>query len=432
MDSQATVGLTLPVTTGLVIIALFFGAFGGWAALAPLESAAIAQGVVSVESNRKTVQHFEGGIIKEILVRDGDVVVADQLLIRLDDTQPRASLYLLLGRRNAAAALEARLIAERDRRGTVGFPDWLVALGEDDEVAKALEGERRIFEARRETMASQVAVLNQRIAEFGEEIKGLKGEIAAEEVQTILIFEEIAAVDALLKKGLERKPRLLALQRQVAEIDGSRSSNQAQIARVNQSIGEARLRITELATLLINEVVEQLREVQASLFDIEERINAARDVLSRTEIRATQAGAIVDLKVHTKGGVIAPGEALLHIVPGEDLLIIEAQIDPRDIDVVSWGMLARVRFTAFSQRNAVPMDGRVLSVSADSLINERTGEAYYLAHIKLDKDPAEVMEGVRLYPGMQAEVMIVTGARTALEYVMTPISHSINRALRED
>ncbi len=432
MDQPTTVGLAKPVIAGLVIIGLFFGGFGSWAALAPLESAAIAQGVVSVASNRKTVQHLEGGIIKEILVRDGDEVIPDQLLIRLDDTQSRASLDLLLGRRITAAALEARLIAERDRRGTVVFPDWLSALVEDDEVKKAVEGEQRIFDARRDTMASQVAVLNQRIAEFGEEIKGLKGEIAAEDVQHELIFEEIAAVEALLVKGLERKPRLLALQRRVAEIDGSKSSNRARIARVKQSIGEARLRITELATTRINEVVEQLREVQASLFDIAERINAARDVLSRTEIRATLAGTIVDLKVHTRGGVIAPGEALLDIVPGEDLLIIEARVEPKDIDVVTWGLLARVRFTAFSQRNAVPMDGRVLSVSADSLIDERTGEAYYLARIKLDKDPSEVMPGLRLYPGMQAEVMIVTGVRTALEYIISPIRNSIGRAMREE
>ena len=172
--------------------------------------------------------------------------------------------------------------------------------------------------------------------------------------------------------------------------------------------------------------------MQASLFDIEERLNAARDVLSRTEIRATQAGAVVALKVHTQGGVIAPGQALLDIVPGDDLLIIEARIDPKDIDVVSWGLLARVRFTAFSQRNAIPMDGRVLSVSADNLIDERTGESYYLARIKLDKDPADVMDGVRLYPGMQAEVMIVTGSRTALEYFLSPITQSMNRALREE
>ena len=432
MDSQATVGLTKPVLAGLVIIGLFFGGFGGWAALAPLESAAIAPGVVSVDSNRKTVQHFEGGIIKEILVRDGDVVTQGQLLIRLDDTQPRASLDLLLGRRSAAAALEARLKAERDRQDAVTFPDWLLALENDAAVHQALEGERRIFDARRDTMTGQVTVLNQRIAELAEEIKGLEGEIVADNTQHDLILEEIAAVDALLKKGLERKPRLLALKRRVAEIEGNRSSSRARIARVNQSIGEANLRIAELATTRINEVVEQLREVQANLFDIEERINAARDVLARTEIRAVQAGTIVDLKVHTKGGVIAPGEDLLDIVPGEDLLIIEARIDPKDIDVVSWGLPARVRFTAFNQRNAVPMDGRVISVSADNLVDERTGEAYYLARIKLDQDPADFLDGVRLYPGMQAEVMIVTGSRTALEYILSPVRQSMGRALRED
>ena len=432
MAREPTVGLAKPVLAGIAIIGLFLGGFGGWAALAPLESAAIAQGVVSVDSNRKTVQHLEGGIIKEILVRDGDVVTEGQLLIRLDDTQPRAALDLLLGRRYAAAALEARLNAERDHRDAVSFPEWLQALDHDAAVDQALEGERRIFAARRDTMAGQVAVLNQRIAEFGEEIKGIEGEIVADDTQHDLILEEIAAVDALLKKGLERKPRLLALQRRAAEIEGERGTSRARIARVNQSIGEARLRISELAIARINEVVEQLREVQATLFDIAERINAARDVLGRTEIRATQAGTVVDLKVHTRGGVIAPGEALLDIVPGEDLLIIEARIDPKDIDVVRAGIDAQVRFTAFNQRHRAPAAARLTSISADLLTDEASGQSYYLARVELVvEDAAAAAELAALHPGMQAEVMIVTGARSALDYLLEPLMLSLNRAFRE-
>ncbi len=425
-------GIARPVSIGVAVVVAFFGGIGGWAAVATLESAAIAPGVVTVASNRKTVQHLEGGIVGEILVRDGDEVTAGQVLIRLDETRPRATLELLRGRRRSAAALEARLVAERDGDDSVRFPDWLLDEGDDPEVRAVVEGEMSIFVARARTLASQVAVLGQRIAQFGEEITGLEGQLAAEDTQLALIAEEMTAVEVLLEKGLERKPRLLALQRRAAEIEGSRSANLAAIARARQNIGEARLRISELETARINDVVEQLRETQNALFDLSERLNAATDVMRRTEIRAAQDGTIVNLQVHTPGGVIVPGAPLLDIVPSEDALIIEARVDPRDIDVVHWGLPARVRLTAYKQRDAVPMDGRVVSVSADSIIDERTGQAYDLARIKLDKDPADVMQGVSLYPGMQAEVMIVTGERTVLEYILAPFSRSIDRALRED
>ena len=431
-DETTSLGIGGSVAVGLFVITLFFGGLGGWATMATLESAAIAPGVVSVASNRKTLQHLEGGIIGEILVRDGDEVVAGQVLFRLDDTQPRATLALLHGQRRAAAALEARLTAERDRDDDVTFPEWLMAEYDDPDVLAVIDGETGIFEARRKTLAGQVAVLGQRIAQFDEEIIGLEGQIGAEDLQLMLIGEEFDAVLVLLGKGLERKPRLLALQRREAEIAGSRSSNVAQIARVKQNIGEARLRISELETPRINEVVEQLRAAQNELFDLAERIHAAEDILRRTAIPATQDGTVVNLQVHTTGGVIAPGAPLLDIVPSDDALIIEARIDPRDIDVVRWGLPARVRLTAFNQRSAVPMNGRVLSVSPDNIIDERTGQAYYLARIKLDKDPAELGNGISLYPGMQAEVMIVTGERTVLDYLLAPITRSINRSLRED
>ncbi len=324
------------------------------------------------------------------------------------------------------AALETRLIAERDSHDEITFPDWLLIDHDDPEVASVIDGETSIFDARRKTLASQVAVLGQRIAQFDEEIIGLGGQVAAEDVRLLLIAEETDAVLVLLEKGLERKPRLLALQRRGAEIVGSRSSNMAQIARVKQNIGEARLRISELDTTRINEVVEQLGTAQNELFDLAERIHAADDILLRTAILAIQDGTVVNLQVHTTGGVIAPGAPLLDIVPSGDALIIEARVDPRDIDVVHWGLQARVRLTAFNQRSTVPMSGRVLSVSADNIIDERTGQAYYLARIKLDKDPVEIGNGVSLYPGMQAEVMIVTGARTVLDYLLAPISRSIN------
>jgi len=429
-DDQGT-GVRGAILAGSAIIVLFFGVLGTWAALAPLESAAIASGTVSVDTNRKTIQHLEGGIVGAILVRDGDVVRRGQVLIRLDVTRPLATRDLLNGRRLAAQALEARLIAERDGRGEIEFPDTLVGQASERKVIETIAGQINIFRARQKAIAGQVKIQEQRIAQISEEIGGLKGQIRSEDMQERLIRSEIADVKVLLEKGLARKPRLLALQRRLAEIEGSRSRNRAAIARARQSIGETRTRISEIGTRLLNEVVAELREVQAELFDLAERIRAAEDVLGRTDIRAPLAGTVVSLQVHTLGGVIAPGAALMDIVPSGVKLVIEAKVDPIDIDVVHVGLEAQVRLTAFSLRNAKPVAGRVTSVSADRLIDERTGQAYYRARIELTEDPAKVFEGATLYPGMPAEVMIVTGSRSALGYIFNPISSSLNRAFRE-
>ena len=421
-----------PVNAGLAVIFVFFGLFGAWAALAPLQSAAIAPGLVSVDTNRKTIQHLEGGIVGDILVREGDTVAAGQILIRLDEIQARSTLDLLRGRMATATARQARLEAERDGRPEVAFPDWLEDGREDPKVAEILDGQLNIFQARKESKSGQVAILGQRIAQFSEEIEGLEGQIKAEDRQIKLIGQELKDVKRLVDKGLARRPRLLELQRRSAEIEGSRHRNQARIARARQQIGEAELRITELQTELVNDVVAELREVQAEILDLTEQLRAATDVLKRTEIRAPIAGTIVGLQVHTTGGVIGPGERLMEVVPSEDRLIIEAKVDPVDIDIVRQGLPAQVRFSAFSQRSQVPVDGEVTSVSADSLTDERSGEPFYLARVELTGDPTMTLDGAALYPGMQAEVIVITGERTALSYLMRPLLRSFNRALREE
>lgn len=426
-------GLRLPIIIGFVIVALFFGALGGWAALAPLESAAIAPGEVTIDTNRKTIQHLEGGIIGEILVRDGDVVATGQVLIRLEEIQSRAELELLQGRYITAIAIEARLIAERDGQKEIPFPEWLLDRLEEPEIIDTVAGQMNIFSTRRESLDHQTQILGQRIAQFKEEITGLDGQIAAEDVQLKLIGEESKDVRRLVEKGLARRPRLLALEREAAALEGQRSQNVAAIARARQSISEARLRISELQTEMVNGVVQLLSETQAELFDLADRIRASEDKLGRTEVRAPIGGTIVNLQVHTPGGVIAPGAPLLEIVPSDDPLVIEARVDPGDIDVVRPGLDAQVRISAFSQRNMTPIPGTVTYVSADRLDDERTGIGYYIARIKLaDKDIAEALKGAELQPGMQAEVMIATGARTALEAIISPLSGSFNRAFRED
>ena len=259
---------------------LFFGGFGVWAALAPIDSAAIAPGSVRIDSNRKTVQHLEGGIVAAILVRDGDVVRAGQELVRLDDTRAKATLELLKGRYLAARALEARLIAERDGRAEITFPAILRELGDEPNVIEATRGQTNIFRARQRALAGQSAILRQRIAVLREEIAGIRGKIAAQAMQMHLIKEEIKDVRGLYKKGLAKRARLLALERGSAKIEGDRSENRAKIARAGQQIAEADLRISELGTTLLNDVVQELRDVQTELFGVAERIRTAEDVFS--------------------------------------------------------------------------------------------------------------------------------------------------------
>lgn len=424
--------ISRPVIIGSVIVLLFFGVFGAWASLAPLESAAIAPGIVSVESNRKTVQHLEGGIIGKIHVRDGDVVRKGQVIVTLDETKARASLELLRGRWLAAKAQEARLIAERDDASEVVFPKEVLDETARPEVAEATSGQLRIFASRREALLRQQEILTQKSAQLREEIVGLKGQIKAEDEQLRLLAGEIKDVKGLVNQGLARRPRLLALQRRQAEISGSRSRNIAAIARSEQSITEAELRVAELRTQQVNEVVQSLREVQTELYDLRERIRAAEDVLTRTQIRAPQDGIVVNLQLHTEGGVVAPGQPILDIVPSKERKVVEARIDPQDIDVVKPGLEARVRLTALPQRNLVPIEGKVTSVSADRLVDEKTGLSYFSARIELTDDPRKGgLKDEVLYPGMQAEVLIVTGSRTLLEYMTGPVMQSFNRAFRE-
>jgi HlyD family type I secretion membrane fusion protein len=306
------------------------------------------------------------------------------------------------------------------------------AAEKDTQVRAAMDGQRRIFDARRNSLASKTALLRKRDAQVRTEIRGLRSQIRADDRQLELIEEELAGIRSLVRRGLVAKPRLLALERRAAEIGGGRGRNVAGVARAQQTIGETQLKIEELKTERLNEIVRELREVESQLHDLGERRSASSDVLSRTEIRAPIGGTVVGLKVATTGGVIAAGEAIMDIVPTNSRLIVEAKVSPQDIDIVRAGLAAQVRFTALSQRNTVPVDGEVVSVSADRLSDQFTPEGYYLARIGLPAGIQESLGGVTLQPGMQAEVMIVTGANTALGYFMKPVAESFNRAFRED
>ena len=421
-------GVARIVVFGVVVVTLFFGGFGVWGAFAPLESAAIARGILSVDTKRKTVQHLEGGIVADILVEEGEEVVAGQDLVALDDTKARTSFSLIEAQYHSTAALQARLQAERDGLEQIRWPEWLREAASEAEIFATQE---RIFRARAKLLENHTGIYEHRIAQMGEEVAGFKEEIKAQNRQIELLEEEVQGISGLVEKGFEGKTRLLALKRRQAEVAGARARNRALIARVGQRIGEARLNITELANSRLNEVVEELRDAETRLSELRERLSAARHVLSRTHITAPVSGAVVNLQVFTRGGVVRPGQALMDIVPAGDELVIEAQVEPIDIDVVYVGLPAQVRLTAFSQLTTPILTGTVLQVSADSLVDERTGATYYVARVGLDMGQPG-LEGLKLQPGMPAEVMIVTGARTPLDYLLKPIVTSLGRALREE
>lgn len=418
------------VLKGFAIIGIFLCGLAAWSFLAPIESAVVAPGVVSVDTNRKSVQHLEGGIVKAIEVREGDRVKAGQVLIRLQDTVGVSVFNQLQAQYIEARAITARLLAERDGRSEIVFPDELLAKAANEATRTAIAGQRSIFDSRRKLHAEKLAILDQRIAVFEEEIVGLKGQVKASKKQITLIEEEIAGVADLLAKKLIPKPRLLALKRRKAEIEGAISEYHASIARANEGIHESRLRMVELQALAVTEVVEQLRAVTARTYDLGQQLAAAEDVLSRTVIRSPIDGIVVGLEVYTLGGVVAAGQRLLDIVPSHEKLVVQASINPRDIDQVRVGLPAHVKLTALNRRSQTPIEGEVNTVSADRLTDPQTGSAYYLARIELRANSLGLMD-VALQPGMSADVMIRTGARTPVEYLMAPISRYLGKALRE-
>jgi HlyD family type I secretion membrane fusion protein len=417
---------------GVLAIALFFGGLGSWAALAPLASAAVAPGLVTVESNRKTVQHLDGGIISELLVRNGDRVARGQVLLRLEDVESRSEFDLLQGRRLALAAQQARLAAERDGAADIALSPELSERQADPQVAEVIAGQRQILDSRNQVIAGQTAVLEQRIGQYGAEIGSLEAQSASGKAQLRLISEELSGVAELVRKGLERKSRLLALQREAARLEGMQGDYDGRITRARQSIAEARMEMLNLKRQRDSETVSELRDVQVELAEVSERLRVAEARLQRTEIAAPLDGVVLNLRYFTNGGVVEPGAPILDIVPEAESLVIDAQLDPVNIDEVHAGLAAQVRLTAFKQRITPVLSGLVTQVSADVLTDDRSGRPYYAARIEISRAELDRLGGAGLYPGMPVEVIIETGQRTALDYLIAPVTDSFAHAFREE
>lgn len=421
------------IRIGIFCAVLLFGIVGLWMGLWPLATGAVAPGKVIVDTNRKAIQHLEGGIVKEILVREGESVQSGQVLVRMDATTATARRDAQRSQYITARATEARLIAERDGATSITFPpEFLSVEKTDPQVAKALDTQRRLFETRKTNLSEQADVLNQRINQSRNEISGLQQQVASASSQLALLNQEIAMVDALVKSGNAVRSRLLALQRAAAQIQGQRGEATANIARAGQQINQTQIEITNLKTEFLNGVVTELKDMQVQASGLEEQLRSSQDIVQRIEIKAPLEGRVVGLKTHTVGGVIQPGEILMEIVPTGDKLVIEAQVSPQDIDNVHEGMEAMVRLTAYKQRRIHPVKGTVVNVSADRFDEPQTGRAYYTARVEIPPEEMASLKNVELTPGMPAETLIVTGKRTMLAYLLDPIRYSFGRAFREE
>lgn len=416
---------------GGVVMFLFFGALGGWAATAPFDSAVVASAVLKVESNRKSIQHREGGIVAEILVKDGQTVKKGQPLIRLDKTQAQANVEILLRQINALRAQEARLLAERDEASAVIFPKELMKHAADREISGLMQAQVHQFESRRTALGGQVSILRQRIKQAQEQIAGTQSLIGALERQMRSIIDELQDVQALYTAGNTTIIRLRQLERAVAELQGRSGEHQATIARLKQAIGEAEMQIIQLSKDRQAEVANELRDVQTRLLDLDPRQEAALDTLQRTEITTPSDGIVVGLNAFTIGGVVAPGERLMDIVPSDDSLVLDAQIKVEDIDNLRPGLAATVHLTAFRERITPIVHGMVSRVSADRMVDQRTGVPYFLAEVKIKLEELPEKKRNSLYPGMPASVSIPIEGRTALDYLIRPLSDSITHSFRE-
>lgn len=423
---------------GVFVLLLTFGVFGGWSAVAPLDSAIVAPGQVKVEARRKVVQHLEGGIVAEIGVEDGDRVEAGTLLMRLSDVSPAAQLRIVRLQLYSAQALAARLEAERDGAEKIDFPAPLLAAADegadaDAEMRRMLNAEQQVFDARRHSHLNEIDILRRRVHQLQEQAIGVEGLLEAQQDRLVSYTGEVAEWQRLYDAKLADKVRLLQLQRELAELEGDHASTQARLAELHVAIGETEAQIVLAEQQYLSEVTNLLRETQSKTADLSTREIALKDTLARTEIRSPVDGVVVGLRVRTIGAVVAPGEALMEIVPASDDLIVIANISLTDIDSMYIRQSADIRFSAFDSRMTHVVPGEVTNISADAILDNASGMQYYEAQIRIVPDGYQQMrdDDILIVPGMPAEVMIKTGGRTLLNYLLKPFLDMVARSFRE-
>jgi HlyD family secretion protein len=422
---------------GLAITVLLVGGVGGWATTAQLAGAVIAPGTIVVESNVKKVQHPTGGVVGEILVKEGSEVDEGQVVLRLDDTVTRSTLGVVRSQLDELMAREARLLAERDDASEIVFPTQLTRRGNDTSATMAVAGEEKLFESRKTARTGQRAQLRERIAQLNEEIRGVTAQLTAKESELELIEKELVGVAELYHKKLVSISRYTQLQRDETRLQGERGQLIADTARARGKISETELQIIQVDQDFRTDVLKDMREAQGKIAEFKERLTAAEDQLKRVDLRAPQAGIVHQLAMHTVGGVISNAEIIMQIVPRADELVVEAKVSPSDIDQVATEAKAVVRIMAGNQRTQPEIKGVLTRVSAD-LAREpqpqnstQPPQAYYTVRIALPAAEVARLKDLRLLPGMPAEVFIQTHDRTPLQYLLKPLQEQIARTFRE-
>jgi HlyD family type I secretion membrane fusion protein len=419
------------VTFGLVVVALVFVGFGSWASLAPLSSAAIASGIVVVDSSRKSVQHLEGGVIQDILVRDGDLVEAGQVLLRLDGANVRAAIASLKPMLTTNRAQQARLEAERQELDEIQFPDDLLAEARvSPKTSQILGGQQRVFETRRNALRGEKALNANRLAQSRQRLVGLERQEHIKQAEMVLLRNQLATQTDLEKKGYATKKTVSDMQRNVQEIESEYTDLESKTQEGETLVERYHLEGVQINQNFKEQVETELYTTQKEYYQLVERMQAIQDQYERLDIRAPVSGVVVNMVAHTVGGVIAPGSPIMDIVPKNDQLMIEAHVSPSEVDGVRPGLEADVRFPAIDRTGLPQLRGRVTMISADRLTNA-SGAAYFLVRVHVSQSELARLRGLTLIPGMPAEILISKSERTLLQYLLAPITHSLWTAFRQ-
>ncbi|MGB7121427.1 MAG: HlyD family type I secretion periplasmic adaptor subunit [Bradyrhizobium sp.] len=416
---------------GLSVVVLLAGGLGGWASTAEISGALIAPGSIVVESSVKKVQHPTGGVVGEVRAHDGDVVKAGDILVRLDDTVTKANLAIVTKNLDALLARGARLEAEQRGADKITFPPTLTGRADDPDVKAIMSSETKLFEVRVNGRTGQKAQLHERITQLNEEISGLAAQEKAKDQEIELVQKELGGVSDLYDKHLVQLSRLTTLQRDAARLSGERAQYVASRAQAKGKITETELQIIQVDKDMISDVSKDLRETNDKIGEFIERKVTAEDQLRRADIRAPQSGMVLQSTVHTVGGVITAGDAIMLIVPQADDLQVEAKVNPQDIDKLQLGQKTLLRLSAFNQRTTPELSGVVTRVSPDVTTDQRTGQSYYTIRVSMPPEEVARLGEVKLIPGMPVEAFVQTGERTMLSYLIKPLSDQLMRAFRE-
>ncbi len=414
-----------------VFVLVLMGAGAVWATTAELSGAVIAGGSVEVESNVKEVQHPTGGIVSELMVREGARVEAGDVLVRLDATEARASSQIVGKQLVEGEARYARTLAERDDLDAIAFPASLTGRADDPEVANIMAGEVRLFEIRRAARLGQQSQLRERIGQVEQEVEGYRAQLVAVERELELVENDLERNRPLYERGVLPSSQQVQLERQAAQLQGERGRLLATIARTAGQISEIELQILQVDQNMRGEVGTQLRDIEAEIAGLRERLVAAEDRLRRTEIRAPQTGFVHELAVHTIDGVIAAGAPIMKIIPEADVLTVEARVAPTEIDQLTIGQLATLRFSAFNRQTTPEIRGRLARIGADVTVEPQTGLTFYEVRIDIPPEELAHLGNLQILPGMMVEVFIETDRRTILSYLMKPLVDQIEHTFRE-